>query len=393
MDKYSIQGKKAIDLLKLYGVSPIDYVKVYDPANCVFYLDNPEAIIIYKQYFRSNVLIGNPLCDSGNIEQVLAKFVSMSKAQKRYVTGLQVYENTAQALRKINSRFHINSLGQEASINIADYIIDSLDGQSFAELRRSRNRVRKKIHEGYWTIVDDEQLISHYCNTEALSNEQSRKKIKFEKDEISLLWRKRKENQHELSGIIHDASTENKQEDVKNLYILNLQKSCIDGFCSFSPMYQDGRIFCYYADIQRFRNEKEPHGQYDYLILEGIKRFNAEGVDEVSLGLIPLLYRNEFNDKYSRTVSMMLRILSNELGTNIMFNYLGVAKHKKKFYPERKDIETYIVTYGNLLQVLESLIASLGVVGLLDKGIFEIAKRYVTTKITNGLTKVWKLWR
>jgi lysylphosphatidylglycerol synthetase-like protein (DUF2156 family) len=103
------------------------------------------------------------------------------------------------------------------------------------------------------------------------------------------------------------------------------------GFAFYDPMYRDGKVFGYSANISRC-DEKRYGRLATALHMEAVEKFKAEGREVLNLMLAPCvgLERAKFNDDYG---SKLFFQLSEKYGNEI-YNFRGLAFHKAKYRGE-----------------------------------------------------------
>jgi lysylphosphatidylglycerol synthetase-like protein (DUF2156 family) len=102
----------------------------------------------------------------------------------------------------------------------------------------------------------------------------------------------------------------------------------VAGFAFYDPMYRDGKVFGYAANI--LRCDEQRFGRLVTAIhMEAMDKFKPEGVERLNLCLAPFvgLDRGKFND--DRSVKMFFG-WSAKYGNSI-YNFNGLAFHKSKY--------------------------------------------------------------
>ena len=100
------------------------------------------------------------------------------------------------------------------------------------------------------------------------------------------------------------------------------------GFAFYDPMYRDGKIFGYSANISRC--DEQRFGRLATAIhMEAMEKFKTEGIEILNLLLAPCTNLNggKFNDDFG---SKLFFELSEKYGNDI-YNFRGLAFHKAKY--------------------------------------------------------------
>jgi len=106
------------------------------------------------------------------------------------------------------------------------------------------------------------------------------------------------------------------------------------GFVFFDPFFENGKTIGYTANIVRCWPDAKPNGLLDFIILEAMKKFKAEGVQYLSLGLSPL-YNIEPDKRENRHLRRLLNFIWNY--GNFFYSFKDLAFHKTRFRaPEQK---------------------------------------------------------
>jgi lysylphosphatidylglycerol synthetase-like protein (DUF2156 family) len=108
------------------------------------------------------------------------------------------------------------------------------------------------------------------------------------------------------------------------------QHGSLIGLVEFDPIFEEGNVRGYYADIVQFTSNA-PNGTSDLIITTAFSKFRSEGVRRLSLGLAPLA-------KLMASPSeppLLRRFLSFLYGhANWLYNFQGVYFHKAKYFGE-----------------------------------------------------------
>lgn len=102
----------------------------------------------------------------------------------------------------------------------------------------------------------------------------------------------------------------------------------VAGFAFYDPMYRDGKIFGYSANISRC-DEKRFGRLATAVHMDAMEKFRPEGLEWLNLCLAPCanLERGKFNDDWGAKIFFRL---SERYGNDI-YNFRGLAFHKAKY--------------------------------------------------------------
>ena len=117
------------------------------------------------------------------------------------------------------------------------------------------------------------------------------------------------------------------EEDVRK-FVAYDRDGRVAGFIFYDPMYRDGKVVGYAANISRC-NEKRFGRLATAIHMEAMERFKPEGKEVLNLCLSPFvnLERGRFNDDF---VARLFFQLSVRYGNEI-YNFQGLAFHKSKY--------------------------------------------------------------
>jgi lysylphosphatidylglycerol synthetase-like protein (DUF2156 family) len=117
------------------------------------------------------------------------------------------------------------------------------------------------------------------------------------------------------------------EEDVRK-FVAYDKAGQVAGFVFYDPMYRDGQIFGYSANIVRC--DEQRFGRLATAVhMAAVEKFKAEGKEVLNLHLAPFveLDRAKFNDDWGAKVFFKLTA---RFGNSI-YNFKGLAFHKSKY--------------------------------------------------------------
>lgn len=324
--------KRLEPYLRTWGQSCLSY-SLFQPG-MKYYVEDGVGFVAYYPFrhpllapFGRKIVLTNPVCAPEDARGMLERFI----AKYKRVIVLQCNAVNAAHLEAMG--LEVNMIGQECELPLP-YV---LKGKHRASLRQWRNKCER---EG---VVVEECALSacDYNEIKALSQEWMQEKGG---KELKLLTR---------PFIWAD------EPDVRCFWAR--QKGRLIGLAIFDPMYRDGDIVGYYHNFDRITSQA-PNGSSAYIILEAIKAFEAEGLQCVSLGLMPLyVLRPHF--KGNEVTRKALMYAYGKL--NHLYPFQGSASHKKKFHGRLAPVY-FSSTQGNNLKEVLIMIKAQGMISMRD---------------------------
>lgn len=206
-----------------------------------------------------NVVFTNPVCDPSTQPVLLRRFLDELPGRKMFV-GIDA--DVARDLRAIG--FKINEMGTEFSIRIEDF---NVEGKHKKQLRHAANLGKRcgiDVREQRWHDVDQK----------AVQN-------------ISDQWRSHKAVSNNELRLLTRPPVFNEEWGVRKFYAYDKTGKML-AYVFFDPFYQGGKVVGYTANILRQDKGDVPAGLLDFVILEAMEIFRAEGIELLSLGISPL---------------------------------------------------------------------------------------------------------
>ncbi|MBX9669591.1 MAG: DUF2156 domain-containing protein [Candidatus Obscuribacterales bacterium] len=271
------------------------------------YFMHDLGYVAYRQLRDSKdsvVVLSDPLCPAAQKKVFLERFLEFKKDP----VFLHIDHDTAQLLNEIG--FTVNELGVETIIDIQDF---DLVGNKKQQLRQARNNARK---DGL-TIVE----------LESVDNATIRAFKKIGDD-----WLREKVTSDQEMRFIVRPLIYVDEMDVRK-FVAKLGDEIV-GFVVFDPMYEKGQVIGYIANHLR-TNLKRTYSVVDYIILEALEKFRAEGKRELSLGLSPLAKVDDTGEfKHSKLLEAHFKYAFEK--ANYLYNFKNLAHHKLKYRPGMK---------------------------------------------------------
>lgn len=301
--------------LKHYGQSCLSYSVLQ--TGMYYYLEEGIGFIAYLPFrhpilapLGRKIILADPICASEQAQGLLQRFIAIHKR----VIVLQCSAFIGQVLEKLG--YEVNHFGQETELPIPF----DLAGKERSKLRQWRNKCER---EG---VSVEERAISAGDAGEIAALSQAWIQEKGGK-ELTLLTR---------------PFVNADEPDVRCFWAR--QQGKLVGLAIFDPMYAQGKIIGYYHNFDRITADA-PNGTSVFIILEAMRQFEAEGVQKVSLGLMPLyVLRKHF--RHNEFTMKGLKYAYRKL--NHLYPFQGNISHKKKFNGLRQPVY-FSSTQGNRL--------------------------------------------
>ncbi len=292
-----------IDQLKQHGRGSLAYSSLQ--AGMKYYMNDKLGYCAYVPLTDSEdsvCVLADPICSKENLRAFLDAFL----LDKKDPIFLHASRETAEILNERG--FSVNELGVETIIEIQNF---TLSGNKKQGLRQARNNAKK------------DNLV---CK-EVLSSDPDMRKA-FRK--ISEDWMKQKVmSDSEMQFIVRPIVYVD-EIDVRKF--VALKDDTVVGFIIFDPMYEDGKVKGYIANHLR-SNLDRSYSVVDFILLEAMEIFKAEGKEEISLGLSPLAKVDDSEEfRHSKLLSAHFKYSFEK--ANYLYNFKNLYRHKSKYRPE-----------------------------------------------------------
>jgi len=253
------------------------------------------------------IVLSDPICAPADLPGLVRDFLG---ANPRAAFGV-VSEACAEALRELG--FKVNCIGYEPEIPIQSYNTKG-NWKELDLIKRARNEARR---EGI-VIKEEEGAALNKGGLAAVSSKWiSAKKVN---DREIWIYARRPVFEHE--------------EDVRK-FVAYDKDGQVAGFVFYDPMYRDGRVFGYSANISRC--DEQRFGRLATAVhMEAAEKFKAEGKEILNLLLAPFvkLELGKYNDDLGAKLFFKL---SARFGNNI-YNFKGLSFHKSKYRGREKPL-------------------------------------------------------
>jgi lysylphosphatidylglycerol synthetase-like protein (DUF2156 family) len=290
--------------LKQYGRESLSYATLQDGME---YFIHDKGYIAYTSVrhpvFAPRgrwMVLSDPICAREDLSTVIDEFVKV-RPRAAFVV---ISEHCGEVLRERG--FKVNCLGYESELPIQTYRTGG-NWKDLDLIKRARNEVKR---EG---IVIKEEPTDRVQQANL--------------SEVSARWiANKKVNDREIWIYARRPVFDN-EDDVRKFVAYDKEGRAI-GFVFYDPMYRDGRVFGYSANISRC--DEARYGRLGTAVhMEAMEKWKQEGHEVLNLMLAPFvkLDNGRYND--DRMVKMFLEA-SARYGNDI-YNFLGLSFHKAKY--------------------------------------------------------------
>ncbi len=346
--------KMAIKYLTLYGHFTIAYSIVADHDINYFHIPK-MGVIGFIDYNQFRIMLGDPLASDDWYEELIHRFIENGISEKKKISGIQCGYRTAKAFHMMGYR--AQHMGVETIINIEKF---DLKGKAKTKVRRWINTAAN-------------------AGVKVVELEHTDHGLLKELTSISDEWLKSKINKHELNLLTRKINFSG-ESDTRTFYAMIEDR--IIAFITFDPMYEDGRIIGFYADLCRERTST-PNGTSDIIIDFARKKFKQEGYKYISLGLSPLAEINNIHGFDIPLIRMILKINYNY--GNRYYAFKGVSFHKSAYHDGTQSIKrpVYYLTIS-ALPIIE-IIKVFNLIGIIPKNHLLTSILYIATCILKDI--------
>jgi lysylphosphatidylglycerol synthetase-like protein (DUF2156 family) len=292
-----------IDKLKQYGRGSLAYSSLQ--AGMQYYMNDKLGYCAYVPLSDSEdsvCVLADPICSKENLRAFLDAFL----LEKKDPIFLHASHDTAEILNERG--FSVNELGVETIIEIQKF---TLSGNKRQPLRQARNNAKR------------DKLV---CREVLSSDPEMRKAFR----KISEEWMKHKVmNDSEMQFIVRPIVYVD-EIDVRKF--VALKGDAVVGFIIFDPIYENGKVKGYIANHLR-SNLDRSYSVVDFILLEALDIFKAEGKEELSLGLSPLAKVDDSEEfRHSKLLTAHFKYSFEK--ANFLYNFKNLYRHKSKYRPE-----------------------------------------------------------
>ena len=253
------------------------------------------------------VTFSDPVCHPKDYRRLLSAFL----ADDRHASLAVISEECAEVLRSLG--FKINCVGFEPELSIQTY--NTLGNwKELDQIKRARNEARREglvIKEAQVGSIDTQQLAA-----------------------VSSRWLQNKKVNDREIWIYARRPVFHVEEDVRKFFAFD-KGGLVVGFVFYDPMYMNGEVFGYSANIVRC--DERRFGKLATAIhMTAMETFKGEGKKVLNLCLAPFtkLHQGNYNDD---VLVKLLFSLSERFGNDI-YNFRGLSYHKSRYRGQEKPL-------------------------------------------------------
>jgi lysylphosphatidylglycerol synthetase-like protein (DUF2156 family) len=323
METRIIQGSEAKELgqkekwamlspfLKRYGKEALSYATLQEGME---YFVHPTGYVAFTSVTHPvfarkgrRIVLSDPLCAPEDLPRLVKDFLEFAPQ----VVFAVVSEACASVLRRMG--FKANCLGYEPELPIQTYNSKG-NWKELDLIKRGRNEAKR---EGI--IIREESI-------EKVNKEQL--------DEVSRRWIAHKKVNDREIWIYARRPVFGHEEDVRK-FVAYDRDGRVAGFIFYDPMYRDGKVVGYSANISRC--DEQRFGRLATAInMVALEQFKPEGKEVINLCLAPFVKLDDgkYNDDWAST--LFFRV-SERFGNDI-YNFKGLSFHKMKYRGTEKSL-------------------------------------------------------
>jgi lysylphosphatidylglycerol synthetase-like protein (DUF2156 family) len=246
------------------------------------------------------IVLSDPICAPQNYSAIVRRFLGHAPGTAFGV----ISERCSEALRTLG--FKVNCIGYESEIPIQTYNTNG-NWKELDLIKRARNEAKRE------EIVIREEL-PETLDRNVLS-------------QVSARWISNKKVNDREIWVYARRPVFGPEQDVRKFVAYDKERQPA-GFVFYDPMYREGKVFGYSANISRC--DEQRFGRLATAVnMVAAEKFKTEGKEVLNLLLAPFskLDEGRFNDDWA---TKMFFNLSARFGNNI-YNFKGLSFHKSKY--------------------------------------------------------------
>lgn len=291
--------------LREHGREALSYATIQDGME--YFIDDELGYLAFTTVTHpvfarkeKRIVLSDPICSRDRLRDLLGRFLGENPRSVFVV----ISEYCAEALRDMG--FKVNCIGPEPEIPIQTY--NSMGNwKDLDMIKRARNEAKREgitIREERIEDVDQEKI-------HAISSKWMGSKILNDRE----IW------------IYARRPVLESEEDVRKFVAYDREGNII-GFAFYDPIYRDGQVIGYSANISRCDEAK--YGRLATAIhMEAIDVFKPEGKETLNLCLAPFVKLDL--GKYNDDAALRSFFSLSEKYGNDIYNFKGLAFHKSKY--------------------------------------------------------------
>jgi lysylphosphatidylglycerol synthetase-like protein (DUF2156 family) len=345
--------------LKQHGRQGLSYATLQ--TGMEYFLDDTGYIAftsVRHPVFARNtkrIVFSDPICSAADLPKIIGRFLS----EFPHSVFAVISEECCEVLRSM--RFKINCIGVEPEIPVQTYNTNG-NWKELDLIKRARNEAKREgivIREETPENLDPAKLAA-----------------------VSARWMANKKLNDREIWLYARRPVFEFEEDVRK-FVAYDKEGTVVGFVFYDPMYRDGRVVGYSANISRC--DEERFGRLSTAVnMAAVDKFKTEGKEVLNLLLAPFveLHRGKYNDD----LGAKLFFLSSARYGNEIYNFKGLSFHKFKY---RTPLKPCYLASASLIPSNDIYLAFLSA---------DIARNYWGTvfKLLQGMvveTARWRPWK
>ncbi len=292
---------KVKDLISKHGSDPMDSFALL-PDKSYYFTKDESGVVAYALWRNFAVVLADPICPEDKRGEAIQEFV--------HFCTMQDWEPVFYCSHVSNRKHHEDAglltfkVGEDARLPVNEF---KLEGGKFQNLRTARNKARKGGLQFQW--YDAKPHPDHGLEAQL--------------ELLSKAWLDSK-NGGEMTFDLGSFSVDLIREH--GVAIVRNPEGRIETFATWFP-YDQGKGFC--LDLMRGRAEAKD--VMDFLIVEAIDHFKAQGVEEISLGNAPLANVKADEGLENRGERAVKFLFDN---FNQLYGYKSLFDFKRKYHPD-----------------------------------------------------------
>ena len=304
--------KNLLPILKQYGRGAFSYATLQDGMD--YFIDEDMGYISYVKEKHpifaprgKSIVLGEPISSEEDKPKILRKFLEKNP-QSIFIPVSEYFGHTLQ-----EEGFKVNCVGHEPILRVDEYNTKG-NWKELDSIKRARNEVKR----------------NNIRIEEVSMNEISRKSL----EQISDNWLKGKVLNDREIWIYARRPVFEDEEDVRKFVAFDKEDSPI-GFVFYDPIYEDGVITGYSANISRCNEER--YKKLSVAVnMNAIEKFREGKAKELNLCISPFdkVEQGSLNDD---GMTQLFFMMCREFGEDI-YNFKGLSFYKSKYRGEERPI-------------------------------------------------------
>jgi len=291
--------------LRQYGGEALSYATLQEGME--YFIDDELgyiafATVVHPVFARKpkRIVLSDPVCARDKLRELIDRFL----ADNPSAVFVVISEYCAEVLRAM--RFKVNCIGPEPVLPVQTYNTNG-NWKDLDMIKRARNEAKREA-----IVIREEQI-------ENIAPDQL--------ESVSSRWRGTKILNDRDIWVYARRPIWQSEPDVRKFLAYDRQGEIV-GFVFYDPVYRDGQVVGYSANISRC--DESRYGRLATAIhMAAVDLFRAEGKETLNLCLAPFVRLDvgKYNDD---RITRLFFELSEKYGNQI-YNFKGLAFHKSKY--------------------------------------------------------------